>query len=55
MSEKVGDVEVLVGGGGGETTGLEVGVTDTTSTTTSLASSWHKAKLILQVCLALSS
>ena len=53
MSEKVGDVEVLVGGGGSDSC-LDVGVTDSTSTTasivsTSASSSWHKAKLTLQV------
>ena len=51
MSEKVGDVEVLVGGG--SESGLDVAVTDSTSTTASLVSSasatWHKAKLTLQV------
>ncbi|XP_018019646.1 beta-2-syntrophin isoform X2 [Hyalella azteca] len=48
MSEKVGDVEVLVGGG---SDGLDGGVNDSTSTSASLgtsAPSWHKAKLTLQ-------
>uniref|UniRef100_A0A2P2IDF7 Beta-2-syntrophin-like n=2 Tax=Hirondellea gigas TaxID=1518452 RepID=A0A2P2IDF7_9CRUS len=48
MSEKVGDVEVLVGGGG-ETGSLEVGVTDSTSNNLVTSTpTWHKAKLTLQ-------